>query len=116
MRSVSQQNASRVNGAKSLGPSSPEGKQVSSLNSVRHGLRADSLILPGENEHEFAVLHQTLVDEWKPTTPTEEIHVRNMAVNHWKQFRAERWEARLDRLPDETPNKFRDTDRAWQAQ
>jgi len=116
MRSLSQQNASRANGAQSQGPTSDAGKQVSRFNALRGGLRAAHLILPGEDENEFAALHQALVDEWKPTTPTEEIHVRNMAVDHWKQLRAERWEATLHQTSGDTPNQSRDIDRAWQAQ
>ena len=70
-RSSAQRTTSATNGARSHGPVTAEGKAVSSLNHVRHGLAAKMLLLPSENAGEY----EQNLDEWastlKPTSPAE---------------------------------------------
>src|SRR5204863_2313408 len=53
MTSTKQIEANRRNSLKSTGPKTPEGKAVASLNNLRHGLRARTVVLPGEKSEEF---------------------------------------------------------------
>jgi hypothetical protein len=41
--------ANRANAQKSTGPRTAEGKAASRLNALKHGLDAESLIIPGED-------------------------------------------------------------------
>jgi hypothetical protein len=59
-RTDKQKEASRQNGARSKGPSSPEGRSRSAQNSLTHGLTAKKLI-PGEDSDAF---HKELT-AWK---------------------------------------------------
>src|SRR5437016_3007527 len=58
MSTLNKAESSRINGAKSRGPITPEGKQRSSLNSVRHGLLAKVHCLTNENQGLFKELLQ----------------------------------------------------------
>src|SRR4051812_15419493 len=51
---------SRRNGRKSRGPKTPEGKNRSKFNALRHGLRAKTVVLPGED----AQAYQGQIDSW----------------------------------------------------
>jgi hypothetical protein len=58
---------SRLNGAKSRGPKTPEGKARSAQNALKHGMRAQKyLVLPDEDAAEFAELQAALVEELAP--------------------------------------------------
>jgi hypothetical protein len=53
MATLKQFEANRRNAQKSTGPNTPEGKAAVSMNTLRHGLRARTVVLPGENREEF---------------------------------------------------------------
>ena len=81
-------NASRANGKNSKGPITPEGKQRSSRNSLKHGLTADrTVLLASEDPVEFARLRQHFYDEWRPTTITEQCLVETMLASQWRTLR-----------------------------
>ena len=82
--------ANRRNAQKSTGPRTPEGKDRSRFNAIRHGLRAKSDILPGEDAGAF----QTRLDGWtRELNPRDE--VERFLVGHavrmsWQLDRAQR--------------------------
>ena len=85
-----QQTASRINGARSKGPTSPEGAARSSLNRLTHGMCSKVLILPGEDPREYDLLRQGFVDDWKPQGATEVTLVDQLAKSTWFLRRADR--------------------------
>jgi hypothetical protein len=79
--------ASRVNGAKSRGPVTPEGKRNSSANAIKHGLLAETVVLKGELEERFLEVIAEIDQELQPETPIEHALVEKMAVARWRQLR-----------------------------
>jgi hypothetical protein len=107
MRSQKQQHASRTNGAKSKGPKTPEGKNISKFNGVKHGLRAEQVVLPGEDPAEFEAELQGWIDDWKPRSHTRAVLVERAAVASWRLRRAVRVEsARLRQLAQDAADRF----------
>jgi hypothetical protein len=106
MRSLKQIEASRRNGARSKGPKTPRGKQISAANSafstgpvtpagkavssrnaLRHGLLASSVVLPSEVREGFEDLLADLHAELLPETPIEHRLVEVLAVIDWRRMR-----------------------------
>src|SRR6266481_6398242 len=84
VRGSTKSQTSRANGAKSRGPVTPEGRAKSARNSVRHGLRAKSIVLPTESEEEFQSLLDSYNDQFDPQTGVERELVEAMAVARWR--------------------------------
>ena len=76
--------AARRNGAKSKGPTSPQGKRHSSQNAITHGARTQALLLPGESPDDFASFHQSLAGIHQPATPLEHAALQEMAECQWR--------------------------------
>jgi hypothetical protein len=88
MRTPAQIEASRLNGAKSHGPTTPEGKQRSSQNAVKHGLTARTVVLCAESHELFEQLEQDYIDSLQPSTILELHLVQRIAVAEWRLRRA----------------------------
>ncbi len=67
-RTEAQIAASRLNGAKSRGPITDEGKAISSQNSLRHGLLAKMVLIEGESETAFRQLSESLHRAFAPAS------------------------------------------------
>ncbi|HEY2158138.1 MAG TPA: hypothetical protein VGH33_21090, partial [Isosphaeraceae bacterium] len=93
MRSEKQRQASRTNGSKSKGPITPEGKNTSKFNGLKHGLRAEHVILPGEDPAAFEAERQAWIDDWKPPSHTRAVLVERAAVASWRLRRSVKAEA-----------------------
>src|SRR3954465_12681359 len=93
MSSQQQIEANRLNAQKSTGPSTPEGRAAVSLNSLKYGLYAETLILPGEDPAAFEALLDRLDAEHQPITLTEETFVSQIAMATWRRARIQRMEA-----------------------
>ena len=84
MASQRQIAANRANARKSTGPQTPEGRAAVRLNGVKHGLNAATLVLPGEQQSDFEALLDSFEAEHCPTTPTEAMLVRQIAMASWR--------------------------------
>ena len=105
MATQAQINANRKNAQKSTGPKTPEGRDAVRLNGLKHGLNSEILVLPGESVADFEHLLDSLEAEHQPTTPTELILVRQMAMASWRLNRllhmeAARYRERRDGLEE----------------
>ena len=116
MATVKQIEANRRNALRSTGPKTPEGKAAVSLNSLRHGLRARTVVLPGEDPQEFQRLCDDLEAQWQPLTRTEQFYVEQMAVAQWKLIRMERCEASIFAQTIAATAQLTMLNRLWQAQ
>ncbi len=99
--------ANRANALKSTGPRSEPGKAASRFNALKHGLDAESLILPGEDPAEYRELADAYHDSHHPQTPDERFHVDALIRAGWHKRRLERVEADLYRTilsESPTPN------------
>ena len=94
MATKKQTAANRRNAQKCTGPKSPEGKATASMNNLRHGLRARTIILPGEKQEDFDEIHAGIQDQYQPQNPAEQYLVDQAAIAQWKLARAEAYEAR----------------------
>ena len=81
--------ANRRNARKSTGPRTAEGKSRSSLNALRHGLRARTIILPAEDPEEYQALLGSFEAHYQPENPPEYSLVEEMANAEWKLRRVE---------------------------
>ena len=101
MSSEKQIEANRLNAQKSTGPKTPAGKAAASMNHLKHGLRARTVVLTalGESEADFDELSATLQYQWEPRTWIELLYLEEMAVSQWRLARAERMQDQLLLLP-----------------
>jgi hypothetical protein len=116
MATVLQIEANRRNAQKSTGPRTPEGKAAVSMNALRHGLRARTIVLPGEDREEFHQLCDDLEAEWNPQSRTEQFYVEQMAVSQWKLTRMEVGEVGVFQENAAPKTQLPLLDRLWQAQ
>ena len=79
--------AARLNGAKSRGPVTAEGKARSSQNAVTHGLLSNTILLPGESEQQFQQLLDSLIQTYRPETDAEAKLVEQISAVTWFQLR-----------------------------
>jgi len=70
------------------GPTTPEGKAISSMNARKHGLAGKQIVMPDEDPEEYEALQAALVDEYKPACATEIILVSDLGKFHWFKERA----------------------------
>jgi len=87
--------ANRQNAQKSTGPKTPEGRAAARLNSLKHGLTAKTLVLPGESEEDF---NTSSIPSPKSTSTTpppqpEDALVTQLAMATWRLRRLYHQEA-----------------------
>jgi hypothetical protein len=95
---------SRRNGRLSKGPRSPEAKERSKFNAVKHGMTAKTRILPGEDPQAFQSRFDAWTTEVQPRSEIEQALIERAVHAHWNLERAERAEAaRLAHLIESVP-------------
>jgi hypothetical protein len=79
---------SRANGAKSHGPTTAEGKEISSRNSLNHGFTAKkTVVLACENPEQFQEMLGYYADTYRPGSPVEKDLVAEMVAARWRMQR-----------------------------
>ncbi len=81
-----QREANRRNGALG-GPKTLEGKEITRLNALRHGLTAQKLVLNSEDQELFEGMLQGYVNELKPQGLEQTDLVREVVACKWRQER-----------------------------
>jgi hypothetical protein len=87
--------SARANGKKSHGPATPEGRKISSMNALKHGLNAHTVVLPRENLDEYNMLLDSYIQELQPAGLLEMDLVVEMVNARWRQRRCNQIETGL---------------------
>lgn len=102
--------ANRHNALLSTGPTTPQGKAVSRLNALRHGLTAEAILLPDERRKNFQAFYEDLHAGLDPVGSMEEILAERIVTTAWRLRRVLRVEAGIfgkelvgDMLDDTAP-------------
>jgi len=74
----------RANSRNSTGPRTEAGKHRSSQNALRHGLTAQSVVVPAAEQAAYQQLCTNFFDEYKPATLTEAAMVQQLADTTWR--------------------------------
>jgi hypothetical protein len=89
MATAAQITANQQNAMRSTGPLTEAGKQISSRNSLSHGLTAKKLLLAVEDQAEFDELHENLLEAFVPKTKYENFLFEDMVRAYWFWSRAQ---------------------------
>ncbi len=96
MNTNSHSNQSRVNGAKSRGPTTPAGKSRSSMNAFKHGRYANNaVVLTNEDCGAFEELVRAYIQRIRPVDPVEMRLTRELASIDWRLARIVALDTRL---------------------
>ena len=100
MRTDDQKNASRVNGAKSNGPTTEQGKAASARNGNRHNLSSTGhvVLLSTEDSAQFERLREAYVLRFQPVDAVEMDVVEGLFAASWREQRIAKMEAALMEL------------------
>src|SRR5947209_7290744 len=85
--------ANRANSKHSTGPKTARGKQASRLNGLKHGLRAELPVLPGEDAEELQARLDIWIIEQDARTVLEKSLVEAAVIASWRLERFRRDEA-----------------------
>src|SRR5690242_7923166 len=87
MISKAHSDAARINGGKSNGPQTPQGKAISSANSLRHGMTAKAILLTNEEPKAYCELAAGYYAKLEPADDVECDLVDEMIISKWLQRR-----------------------------
>ena len=83
MATEAQMKANQSNAQHSTGPTSEEGKAISSQNRRKFGLTGRFIVLPWEKQEEFEDVRARLCAEHQVHSPFEAELVEKMAQHYW---------------------------------
>ena len=85
--------ANRRNALRSTGPRTPEGKARAARNSLKHGLRSEKIVIPGEDERALRTFRDALTAELAPESAMEAVLAERVVACAWRLRRALRIES-----------------------
>src|SRR5262245_25344994 len=88
MTTVRQIEANRRNAENSTGPRTEAGKQRSARNALRHGLTAETVVLPLEDAEDYQAFEEAVLAGFEPETAVERELVLRVAALLWRLRRA----------------------------
>jgi hypothetical protein len=103
MTSVRQIEANRRNALGSTGPKTESGKQRASQNAVRHGLTAETVIVPLEDAQDYQAFELAVTSDYEADTAVERELVLRLASLLWRLRRATSIETGLFQIQHEIP-------------
>jgi hypothetical protein len=107
MSSQKRIDANRRNAQNSTGPRTKEGKDRSRLNALKHGLRAEEIMLPTEDPQAFKEHLEAWINDWQPPSMARRHLVEQAAVATWRIRRCNRLEtARITERVEEAYEEF----------
>ena len=95
MSSLKQIEANRHNALKSTGPTTPEGKERSRRNALRHGLTAETVVAGVEDAEDYQAFEATVIADYDAETAVERELVLRLASVLWRLRHATGIEAAL---------------------
>ncbi len=84
MPSLRKSQSARENGAKSQGPTTETGRRRSSQNAIKHGLTAQTLVLPSEDPADFERLLDSYLQQFRPSGPVELDLIHEIVAAKWR--------------------------------
>jgi hypothetical protein len=87
--------AARANGAKSRGPVTPRGKANSARNSLRHGLRSETLFADRKSDANWTAILASYTRELNPQSEIEQALVETIALSDWSCLQLRQLETTL---------------------
>ena len=87
--------ANRRNAQLSTGPTSPAGKASSSMNALKSGIHAKSLLIKGESQEELESLKAEIYAEYQPATTKARLLADEIIRCDWTLRRLSKAEAQL---------------------
>ena len=107
MSSLKQIEANRRNALKSTGPTTPEGKDRSRCNAVRHGLTAETVIAALEDAEDYQAFEAAVIADYDAESAVERELVLRLASVLWRLRRATGIETAMFELVTAEPGKRR---------
>jgi hypothetical protein len=105
MTSLRHIEANRRNALQSTGPTSPEGKQRSRCNAIRHGLTAETVIAGLEDSEDYQAFEAAVIADYDAESAVERELVLRLASVLWRLRRATGIESALFETVAEHPRK-----------